>query len=65
MNNIKHPLKRGTKVKYLSPKCSCQGKGYNLKEGKIAHSFEKNGTYIYQMLNEPRRIPQLGIVQIL
>lgn len=65
MSNIKHPIEKGTRVKYLSPKCPCQGKGYKLKEGKVAHTIEKNGTYIYQLANEPRRIPQLGIVQVL
>lgn len=63
--NIKHPLKHGTRVKYLSPKCPCKGGGYKLKEGRIAHTVEKNNTYIYQMADEPRRIPQLGIVQVL
>lgn len=65
MNNITHPIEKGTKVKYLSPKCPCQGKGYKLKEGRIAHSFQKKGSYVYQMANEPRSIPQLGIVQVL
>lgn len=62
---ITHPVESGTKVKYLSPKCPCQGKGYDLKTGKIKHVVEKNSTYIYTISNSTRSIPQLGIVQVL
>ena len=60
-----HPVERGTKVKYLRPKCKCVGGGYQLKEGYVVRAVAKNGKYVYTINTTNRAIPQLGIVQVL
>lgn len=65
MSEIKHPLEKGTKVKYLAPKCPCKGKGYNVKSGSVVNIVEQNNMYVYSVAGEGRAIPQLGIIEII
>jgi len=61
---ITHPLKKGTKVKYLSPRCPCSGSRWKLVEGVILHAETKNpDNVVYTIRGEKHRIPAKGIVE--
>ena len=67
MDKIKHPLPKGTKVKYLSPRCPCSGSRWALAEGKItavAKGIQPN-VWIYGILGEKQQIPDTGILEVL
>jgi hypothetical protein len=65
MAEIEHPIKLGTKVKYLTPKCPCLGKGYLLKQGKVVAAIAKDGKFFYNITTSKHRIPELGITEVL
>lgn len=61
---IKHPIKKGKKVQYLSPKCQCAGGGYRILDGVITGIVAKKGQYIYTITTSRHRIPDKGIVKV-
>lgn len=64
-DNIKHPLGIGTKVQYLSPRCPCSGKRYELMEGSIKQIFINGGNYRYRIRAESKVIPSEAIIKLL
>lgn len=61
---INHPLNKGTRVKYLLPKCKCSGGGYLMRKGTIVgYTKNKNNKYVYTI--DGRAIPELGITGII
>jgi len=65
MTDITHPIEKGTKVQYLSPKCGCQGGGYQLNTGVVTNTIVKRGKYIYNITTSRHRIPAKGVIKIL
>lgn len=65
MSNITHPLKVGTKVRYLSPRCPCSGKKYEITEGAITQVAKNGPNYRYLFHKEPRAIPSEAVIKIL
>lgn len=65
MSGIEHPIKLGTKVKYLTPKCPCLGKGYMMKVGKVIATIAKDEKFFYNITTTKHRIPELGIIEVL
>ncbi len=64
--SIQHPLTKGTKVKYLSPRCPCSGKRWELVEGVITGVNKRpSGNYFYSIRREKHRIPEKGIIEVL
>lgn len=66
MADILHPLKKGVKVRYLSPRCPCSGKRFVMAQGKIIGVQTKQGgaTVIYTIQGEKNKIPSAGIVEV-
>lgn len=62
---ITHPIQKGTKIKYLQPKCPCVGKGYQLKVGVVTAVINKNHKFFYNITTTKHRIPEAGVVKIL
>ena len=67
MADIQHPLKKGVRVKYLSPRCPCSGKRFVQARGKIIGVTTKQGgaTVIYTIQGEKNKIPAAGIMEVL
>lgn len=64
-NQIDHPLKRGTKVRALAPRCPCSGKKFQIVAGSIMAVKQRNEKYLYQVAGEKSLIPQEAIIGIL
>lgn len=64
-NGIKHPLDIGTKVQYLSPRCPCSGKRYELMEGSVKQIFKNGSNYRYRIRAESKVIPSEAIIKLL
>ena len=62
---IQHPLPKGTKVKYLSPRCPCSGSRWKLVESVIVGSTKNGNTVVYTLRAEKRGIPTAGIVEVI
>lgn len=62
---INHPLKVGTRVKYLAPSCPCSGSRWKLTEGVIQHvDAKKKNSIIYGMRGQRHKIPAKGVVEL-
>ena len=64
-DEITHPIQKGTKVKYLQPKCPCAGKGFQLREGVVTAIITKANKTYYNLSTTKHRIPAEGVVKIL
>lgn len=67
MGDISHPLKKGTVVKYLSPRCPCSGKRFVMAKGRITNIQTKKGgsVIVYTIQGERNKIPAAGIVEVI
>ena len=64
-DEVTHPIDKGTKVKYLQPKCPCSGGGFQLREGVVMSTIVKAKKFYYNISTTRHRIPAAGVVKIL
>lgn len=66
MSNIQHPLEKGTKVKYLEPRCKCMNPPWTVKTGTIHIITERSGgEYTYGITGTKHRIPSKAVFEII
>jgi hypothetical protein len=61
---ITHPLKKGTKVTYLSPRCACSGSKWKLVESTVIGINKQNKNIMYSIRGEKHKIPIKGIIKV-